>query len=215
MREHVKPPRPYRSQLRAEQARRTQAQITEAARALFLARGFGATTIAAVAAQAGVAPETVYAAYRSKAGLLQSVVRSAVLRDDEPDDVLERRWVKELLRLPDLSAQMAALARHTAETVRLTSPIYATIRAAGTAASELEDLQRELRRMRFRGQATVIAAIATEAALRPGLTVQAAADTFSAIASPELHDILTNDRGWSHARYARWLEDTTNAALLP
>jgi AcrR family transcriptional regulator len=215
MDEPVKPPRPYRSQLRAEQARRTRARIIEAARALFLERGFAATTIAAVAEQAGVAPETVYAIYRTKAGLLDGVVRSAVFRDGEPEDVLQAGWVKELLRLPDLSAQITALARHTAQTVALTSPIYATITAAGTGTGELHELQRQFRQLRFSAQAEVIAAIATDQTLRPGLTIEEATDTFSAIASPELHHILTTDRGWSHERYARWLEQTTKAALLP
>ena len=215
MSEHVKQSRPYRSQLRAEQARRTRARITDAARALFLEHGFAATTIAAVAAQAGVAPETVYAIYRNKPGLLEGVVRSAVFRDGEPEEVLQAGWVKELLRLPDLSAQIAALARHTAQTVALTSPIYAMITAAGTGATELAELQRQFRDIRFSAQTAVIAAIATEQTLRAGLTVNEAADTFSALASPELHHILTTDRGWSQRRYARWLEQTARAALLP
>jgi AcrR family transcriptional regulator len=215
MSERVKPSRPYRSAVRAEQARRTQTRITEAARALFLERGFAATTIAAVAEQAGVAPETVYAVYRTKAGLLDSVVRAAVLRDDEPEDVLEHGWVSDLLRLPDPAAQVAALARHTARTVELTSPIHGVIAAAGSGNAELDELRRQLRELRFDGQAKVIAAIAGEHALRPGLTVQDAADTFSALASPELHRVLTVDSGWSEQRYARWLEQTTKAALLP
>src|SRR3954447_20171588 len=109
MNDHVKPSRQYRSQLRAEQARRTRTRITDAARALFMERGFAATTIAAVAEQAGVAPETVYAIYHTKPGLLEGVVRSAVFRDGEPEEILQADWVKELLRLADLSSQIAAL----------------------------------------------------------------------------------------------------------
>jgi AcrR family transcriptional regulator len=215
MSEPVKPSRPYRSAVRAEQARRTQTRIVEAARALFLERGFAATTIAGVAEQAGVAPETVYAVYRTKAGLLGSVVRTAVLRDDGPEEVLEHGWVKDLLRLPDVPSQLAALARHTAETVVLTSPVHTVIAAAGSGNRELDELRRQLREMRFDGQARVIAAIADERTLRPGLTIKEAADTFSALASPELHHVLTVDGGWSQERYARWLEQTTRAALLP
>src|SRR5450755_1917275 len=158
--ERVKRRRPYRSAVRAEQAQRTRARILEAARALFLERGFSATTIAGVAHAAGVAPETVYATYRSKAGLLEAVVLAAVLRDDERDEALERRWVREALELPDLRAQIGALARHTAETVKLTSPIYAVIRAAGADVSELNELQRRLQDYRFSGQAKFIATIA-------------------------------------------------------
>lgn len=215
MREPVKRRRPYRSAVRVEQAQRTRARILEAARGLFLDRGFAATTIASVADAAGVAPETVYATYRSKAGLLEAVVLAAVLRDDEPDEALERRWVREVLQLPDLCAQIRALARHTAETVELTSPIYAVMRAAGAGVSELQELQRSLQEYRFSGQAQLIVTIANGRSLRPGVSVEEAAATFSALASPELHHILTADRGWSQDRYAQWLERTVEATLLP
>jgi AcrR family transcriptional regulator len=210
----VKSRRPYRSPARAEGARRTRARIVEAARALFVERGFSDTTIAAIAEQAGVAPETVYATYRTKAALLEAVALHVVLRDDVAEEVLERRWVARLLRLPDLSARIASFARHTARTVELTSPIYAMIRAAGTGARELDDLQRRLLELRFRDQRRVMTAIAASHSLRPGLTVDEAADTFSALASPELRHILTAGRGWSQRRYARWLERTVTAALL-
>jgi AcrR family transcriptional regulator len=214
MTERVKRRRPYRSAVRAEQAERTRARIVEAARASFLARGFRATTIIRVAETAGVAPETVYAAFGSKAGLLEAVVLAAVLRDDEPDEPPERRWFREVLELPDTRAQIAALARHTAETLALTSPIYAVMRAAGTGVSELEELQRRLQDYRFSGQAQLVAKIADGGSPRPDISVEEAAATFSALASPELHHILTVDRGWSHERYSRWLERTAVAALI-
>jgi TetR/AcrR family transcriptional regulator, regulator of autoinduction and epiphytic fitness len=210
----VKPRRPYRSPARAAAARRTRGRIVEAARALFLERGFSDTTIAAIAEQAGVAPETVYSIYRTKARLLDAVVRGVVLRDDEPEEPLERSWVKPLLRLPDLSARIAAFARHTAQTTALTSPIYAMIASAGTGEDELDELQTRLLEMRFGGQRKIMIALARGHPLRPGLTAEQAADTFSALASPELHHLLTVRRGWSQRRYAQWLEKTAQAALL-
>ena len=210
----VKPRRPYRSPVRAAAARRTRGRIVDAARALFLERGFSDTTIAAIAEQADVAPETVYSIYRTKAGLLDAVVRGAVLRDGEPEEPLERSWVKPLLHLPDLSARIAAFARHTAQTTALTSPIYAMIAAAGTGEDELSKLQTRLLEMRFGGQRKIMIALAQGRPLRPGLTAEQAADTFSALASPELHHLLTVRRGWSQRRYAHWLEKTALAALL-
>jgi AcrR family transcriptional regulator len=207
--------REYRSPGRAEQARRTQERILQAARALFLEDGFAATTIAAVAANAGVAPETVYAAYRSKAGLLEGVVMGAITRDGEPEEVLERRWVTALLRLPDLRTRLGAFSRHTAETLELTSPIYAIMRAAGTGTQELHRVDGELRAMRFRDQGKVMSAIAGDHPLRHGSTVARGAETFSALASPELHHVLRVERGWSRRRYAAWLEETVAAAIAP
>jgi AcrR family transcriptional regulator len=210
----VKPRRPYRSAVRNEQAQRTRARIIEAARTSFLAHGFSATTIARVASAADVAPETVYAVFGSKAGLLEAVVLAAVLRDDEPDDPLRRRWFRAVLKLPDLRDRMAALARHTAETTALTSPIYAVMRAAGTEAQELQQLHQRLTTYRFGGQAQLVSKMVEPDSLRPGFSVEDAATTFSTLASPELHHMLTVDRGWSQKRYAEWLERTTTAALL-
>ena len=209
-----KPKRAYRSRARAEQAKRTRQQILDAARELFLAQGFAATTIAAVAERADLAPETVYATYSSKAGLLGCVVRATVTRGDEPDDPLERRWVKELLDLPDLEARLAAFARHTAATLELTSPMYAVIRGAGTGAEELSALDAELREMRYRQQAKVMRAVVDGGTLAPGPSVREAAETFSALASPELHHLLRQERGWSPRRYSRWLEAMIKAVLL-
>jgi AcrR family transcriptional regulator len=211
----VKPRRRrYRSAVRSEQAQRTRTRIIAAARTSFLAHGFSGTTIANVAAAADVAPETVYAGFRSKAGLLEAVVLAAVLRDDEPDDPLSRRWFRAVLKLPDLRDRIAALARHAAGTTALTSPIYAVMRAAGTEAQELQQLHQRLTAYRFNGQAQIVTNMVEPDSLRPELSVEDAATTFSALASPELHHMLTVDRGWSQKRYAEWLERTTTAALL-
>jgi hypothetical protein len=68
--------------------------------------------------------------------------------------------------------------------------------------------------MRFAGQREIMIALLQGERLRPGLTAEQAADTFSALASPELHHLLTVRRGWSQRRYAQWLERTLDAALL-
>lgn len=210
-----KPKRAYRSRARAEQAERTRQQILDAARELFLAQGFAPTTIAAIAERADLAPETVYATYGSKAGLLGGVVRAAVTRDDEPDDPLQRRWVKQLLDLPDLEARLVAFARHAAATLELTSPMYAVIRSAGTGAEELSGLDAELREMRYRQQANVMRAIVDGGTLAQGVSMNWAAETFSALASPEMHHLLTAGRRWSQRRYSSWLEGIVKSVLLP
>jgi hypothetical protein len=142
-------------------------------------------------------------------------VRGAVRRHDEPDDPLERPWVTELLALPDLEARLAAFARHSAATLELTSPIYAVIRGAGTGAEELSGLDAELREVRCGEQAKIMRAVVDGGTLAPGLSVKAAAETFSALASPELHHLLTEGRQWSARRYSRWLEGIVKAVLLP
>jgi AcrR family transcriptional regulator len=207
--------RTYRSETRAEQARRTRERILDAARELFLEEGFAKTTINAVAERARVSAEAIYATYRSKPGLLGAVIRAAVTRGEEPEDPLARGWVEELLALPALEARLEAFAAHTAGTVRLTSPLYAVIRDAGTGAPELREVDRELRELRFGDQAKIMRAVIKRGGLAAGVSASQAADTFSALASPELHNLLTDGRGWSEKRYAAWLAGTMKATLLP
>ena len=78
----VKPRRPYRSERRREQAEETRERVLEAAARLFAERGFESATIAAIAAEAGVSPETVYAAFRNKRTLLGELIRAAVRGSD-------------------------------------------------------------------------------------------------------------------------------------
>ena len=87
-------PRRYTSPKRQEQARATRRAIVEAARALFLARGYAGTTIDAVAGEAGVAVQTVYAAFGSKAQILKTVLDVAVVGDDAPVPLVDREAVK-------------------------------------------------------------------------------------------------------------------------
>jgi AcrR family transcriptional regulator len=207
--------RRYRSETRAQQAGRTRERILEAARDLFLEEGFARTTINTVAERAGVSVETVYATYRSKPRLLGEVIRAAVRRGAEPEDPLERGWVKTLLTLPDLDRRLESFAVHTAETLRLTSPLHVVIRDAGTGAAELSELDRDLRELRYGDQAKIMQAIARGGGLAAGTSASQAAETFSALASPELHNVLTDGRGWSEKRYARWLVRTLKSTLLP
>ena len=92
----VKPRRAYDSPRRRQQAQATRRAVLEAARELFTEHGYVATTIGAVAARAGVSPETVYAAFGNKRSLLSELLDVAIVGDDAPVPVLERPWVQQL-----------------------------------------------------------------------------------------------------------------------
>ena len=87
-----RPTRRYRSPRREQQARRTRARIIAAAADRFLARGYAATTMRAVAADAGVALPTVELVFGTKARLLKAVIDTAIAGDDEPVPMLARSW---------------------------------------------------------------------------------------------------------------------------
>ena len=206
----VKSLRVYRSEVRTEQATRTRARIIEGARRRFLEAGYAGTSIASIAKAARVAPETIYDVFGTKRRLLEAVVDDSIAGAlDEPANFLDRDWVAELRSLPDVRDRIDGFARHTAETVARMAPIHAVIRAAAAADTTLADLPTHTHEMRFNTQRRILEALAQPGQLRPD-----AAETFSAIASPELHHVLRVIRGWSQEGYADWLRRTAAAVLL-
>src|SRR6478672_7913901 len=97
----VNPKRTYNSPRRQEQAAATRRQILDAARRLFVRQGYAATTMAQIAAEAGVALKTVYLAFDTKSGLLQKLWNVTLRGDDGDVPVAEQAWYRETLDEPD------------------------------------------------------------------------------------------------------------------
>ena len=107
--------RRYRSPRREQQARRTRARIIAAAARRFLAYGYAATTMRAVAADAGVALPTVELAFGTKARLLKAVIDVAIAGDDEPVPMLAREWAERAESMAGPAEFVAVFARVLAE----------------------------------------------------------------------------------------------------
>jgi len=105
------PRRRYASPVREENARRTRKAIVAAASELFTARGYAATSLADVAAAAGVARPTVFAAFGSKPALLRQVLDQALAGDDEPVPVASRPWFRPVWDAPTQDAVLGAYAQ--------------------------------------------------------------------------------------------------------
>src|SRR5215470_10462036 len=106
MAEAVNPKRTYNSARRREQAAATRRQILEAAQRLFLKQGYAATTMAAIAAEAGVALKTVYLAFETKNGLLRALWHVTLRGDDGDVPVAEQPWYQATLTEPDPERQL-------------------------------------------------------------------------------------------------------------
>src|SRR6266540_330183 len=106
MAERVKSRRRYDSPLRREQAAATRREILEAAQRLFERQGYAATSMAAIAAEAGVALKTIYLAFETKRGLLLALWHLLLRGDEESAPVGERPWFREVLEEPDPERQL-------------------------------------------------------------------------------------------------------------
>ena len=214
MSDTVKPGRPYDSSRRREQARRTRASILDAARRTFLAKGYTATTIAAVAAAAEVSVDTIYKQFRGKAGLLKAVYDVAVVGDDEPVPFAEREHVRRWSTDPDAARVIREYCALFALTSARVAPMVLLVHSAG-GDPDARQVWDGIRDERLAGMAQFAGSLHARGLLRPGLDAAAARDVLWTYTAPELFEMLVLTRGWSLERYGEFLADGMIAALLP
>ena len=201
-----------RGQARTRLARRA---VVEAARSLFLERGYGATTIDAISDMSDVPPATVYRLFSSKRGILKALLDISIAGDDEATALPDRPNVQSLLADPDPKIRLAGFAGVTAEVNSRTSPIYRILVSAAGTDPDAAALLGELTQQRQQGQGLLARSLARADALRPELRERDAADIIHALMSPEMYRLLVSDRGWEPERYEQWLTNILVDQLLP
>jgi AcrR family transcriptional regulator len=206
--------REYDNSGRQAQVRATRARIIDAARALFIADGYPATSVEAVAAAAEVAPATVYRLFGSKRELLRAIIDVASGGDDEPIPFHERPEVVALRREPDPVRYVAGFARLAHEVAQRLDPIYELVEAAVAVDPDSAELLAMMREQRFVGQSRIAGDLADRNALRKGVSASQAQDVIYALFSPELRRVLLSQRGWAATTYVRWLTTMVAAAVL-
>lgn len=204
--------RPYVSALRQEQAARTRMLITEAAAELFVSEGYARTTVRAIAERAGVAPDTVYAVFGSKIGVLTAVLNARLAPSGEAS-VMDRAESRAVRDEPDQRSQLHRFAQDMAGVSAQIRPIYEVLRTAGAAEPEVGQVFAEMERHRLAHMRQLAGWFARRGPL--AVSRDRAADILFVLASPDVARLLCDVRGWSQAQHAAWLETMLSCALLP
>jgi AcrR family transcriptional regulator len=207
--------RRYRSPRREQQARRTHARIIAAAADRFLDRGYAATTMRAVAADAGVALPTVELVFGTKARLLKTVIDTAIAGDDEPVPMLAREWAARAESLTGAAEFAAMFAQQLAESVRRAAGLTLVALEAARIDEDIAAVAAQLTAQRQVMATWLVDGLLQRSALREGVESAAAVDTVWALMDPALFCRLTGDRRWSPDRYRRWFADAVVRLLLP
>lgn len=189
--------------------------MVEAARDLFLDRGYGATTVEAISERAGVPTATVYRLFSSKPGILKALFDVSIVGDHEDVPMADRPQVRELLAGGDPTDRLAAFVAFTARLNAGIGPIYRVLVSAAGTDADAAALFDTLTAQRQQGQRLIARSLARAGALRPGIRERDAADIIHALLSPELYRLLVVDRGWTVERYQPWLTQTLVDQLLP
>ena len=208
-------PRRYASQVRDEQARRTRRAIVTAAHDLFLAQGYAATTIDAIAEAAHVARRTVFNSVGGKAALLKLALDWAIVGDDEPVAMADRPAIKAILGEPDPRKALLLWAQAVTDVAARTAPLGEVLTAAADIDPAAAELLAETSRNRMLGATAFTRYLASLGGLAAGMTERRAAELCWALMDGHLYRLLVAQRGWSTADFTRWLSDSLAAALLP
>ncbi len=214
MTERVKERRRYDSPRRRAQAAATRSQILGAAQSLFEGQGYAATTMAAIAAEAGVSLKTVYLAFETKSGVLRALWH-LLLRGDEDDvAVAGRDWYQDVFAEADPERRLRLNARNARAVKERAGGLLAVIRDAAAADADIDALWRRIGTDFYENQRAIVAALHARRALRRGLGVKRGTDILWTLNHPDVWQLLVGERGWTPAQWERWFADTACAQLL-
>jgi TetR/AcrR family transcriptional regulator of autoinduction and epiphytic fitness len=189
---------------RRDRAQATRARMVDAARVLVLERGYSATTMADVAARAGVAVQTVYFSFGTKAALFTEVIVQLSGGGEARTPVMERAWVAEARAAAVPLRALALVVEHGTDIFARLLPVWQSIQAASEADADFAARFGDIVNARRNGMRAMLNDLARAGALAAGVTVERAADSLFLTQSPQLLALATTTLGWSVARFKAW-----------
>ena len=205
-------PGPELSPLRQAQIRQTEERIIAAATELFVADGYVATTLEAVARRAQVGARTVYVRFGTKAALFKRVVDVAIVGDTLPVDVLSRDWAQAAVTAPTAAERIAAGAAIGRQIMERTGALFAVAQQAAAVEPLIAGFWQQGREQSRHAQAVFWTRMAEDGLLDPRVDLAWVIDTASILGSAETYLVITRMLGWDLDEYENWLV-TTSARL--
>ncbi|GAA1836012.1 TetR family transcriptional regulator [Pseudonocardia ailaonensis] len=206
--------RAYRSDTRERAARERRLAVIGAATRLFVERGYGATSVEAVAAEAGVGRATVFAVVGGKPALMRAAYEVAVAGGDEQTSSASDSWFDRMDAARSGAGVLDAYAEVLAEVHARVAPVYESLRVASGTDVELTGLLDELDAARLAGARNIVAKVQEHTVLRPGLAPDEAADVLWVLGDPGTYRRLVATRGWDTARFRVWFAGAMRRELL-
>lgn len=204
--------RRYDSSRRREQAATTRRDILDAAERLFARDGYRSTTMAALAAEAGVSARTVYVAFATKSGVLRALWNARLRGEDDDVPVAERAWYREVLDEPDPVRRLRLNARNSRVVKTRLGPVLDLMRDAASVDDEIAALWSRIESQYRDNQRAVLEPLHARGLLREGL--DRATDILWAVNHPSLWGLLVGARGWTPEEYESWCVELACAQLL-
>ncbi|CAM3199974.1 TetR/AcrR family transcriptional regulator [Stackebrandtia soli] len=198
---------------RAEKARKTRQKILAAAGELFVRHGYGTTTLQDVAAEAGVAVQTIYFVFGNKRTLVKELVDVTIAGDDADVPTVDRLWFVSAVGADTGAELLERLTSGSGEVIARVAPILKVIETAAATDAELADAWNQDEDPRHIVMTHAATSLIDKPDARPGVTVETAADVMYGLLSPELYRVMVTTRHWSHDRWAQWTIESLTEQL--
>jgi AcrR family transcriptional regulator len=206
--------RQYRSPARTAAAEETRTRIRDAARELFIAKGYQATTLKDVAERGGVGERTLYDSFGNKLGLLRHTVAMLTMGDESRVPAADRPVAVTAREMDD---PREALAAHLRIGTDLMNRAGDLLLVSGANPGVDPDLERTITRgtqAAYDINLQLAQRLHARGELRAGLSAATAADTMFTLTSPGVFHTLRRTRRWGQQRYQDWVIDSATQQLL-
>lgn len=204
--------RKYTSSQRAERARENREAMLRAAFRLFVADGFHATSLAAIARASGVSNDLVYKVFGTKRRLLMEVLNFVVIQDAESHSLLDQAGPKAIRAENNQHRQLEMLVTDiTASTIRA-RPLDDVFRSAVITDPEIAGLYRRAHGTRLKNLTAAVGWLASTGPLQ--MTEEQAAASLWTLTGPDSHRQMVDGLGWTEEQWRAWVHNILAAALL-
>ncbi len=200
--------RKYHSPSRTRQALETRKAIISAAENLICTKGYLKATITAIAHEAGVSTQTVYAVFGSKCGILVELFEEFMKTDNV------KFAHEQAMQAADPMLALRFTAAFLREVFSMGSPLFAILIGSTAVSPDLAKLMREKKQERRSIQASFMAKLYEQGHIKPELDFEKALDIFWYLSSYESYRSFVEERGWTYAEYEAWMAQSMAGALL-
>lgn len=207
--------RHYDASRRREKARARRLAVVLAARELFERDGFRPTTIAAVAARAGVSAEGIYKGFGTKAALAKAVFDLVIAGDDEPVPLAARPAMQAIRDEPDVRRKIAMFAGGLAHRQARSAGVQILIRDGRHVDDSLAPVWATLTEEGLTGMTMLGRHLLGTGQLRDGISLDEVRDVLWNYLAIDHYERLVLTRRWPLDRYSRWLAHAITSDLCP
>jgi AcrR family transcriptional regulator len=182
----------------------THWRIVKAAYRLFCAQGYAGTTMAEIAEAAGVAVQSVYFTFHTKAALLSRAYDFAVMGEEEPQIPQRQAWYEAMAAEPDVTQALRHFVTGVGEITRRVTPLSLAAQVAADGDPDTARVMAFHDGMQADAYREVVKLLSAKSGLRSGLSLERCTDLLLLYAGTEVYHVMVEMRGWSHDEWLGW-----------